>query len=314
MKPGLVIFNTTRMLTILAISVTTMALAGCGATRFNLKSASLKDGDPYSELRYESRVDKFTMYIPKIYVHMDSGEVKKDLIVDKDSIAKMTGKLIFMVTPFGMIANLMDTADRALCVPTGHIELFIAMKGMKCLSKGQTNENKTEDKFLLSVWNYKVPVNSESGERYTVVYDREIIVKNDKGSVVSRILPEAILEDRESNEKAYVLSKASEQIVEKGKYLSHEMDIKLIPIYADKNGNLVVISGAIDISQIAIEKGKWILEDKMIINTGRRPFSINDIVLKQGEYLIKRSGKYIKSSLGKSIPPSPENILSEIGG
>ena len=245
---------------------------------------------------------------------MDSGEVKKDLIVDKDSIAKMTGKLIFMVTPFGMIANLMDTADRALCVPTGHIELFIAMKGMKCLSKGQTNENKTEDKFLLSVWNYKVPVNSESGERYTVVYDREIIVKNDKGSVVSRILPEAILEDRESNEKAYVLSKASEQIVEKGKYLSHEMDIKLIPIYADKNGNLVVLSGAIDISQIAIEKGKWILEDKMIINTGRRPFSINDIVLKQGEYLIKRSGKYIKSSLGKSISPSPENILSEIGG
>lgn len=278
------------------IAIPLFALAGCGSTRFYLKSASLRDGDPCAEIRYGDNMDDVSGNITRIYTSTAAGERREDPIIDKDSVGTNAGKLAFSLTPLGMMMDAMDTTELAVLVPGGRVELLVEMKGARRVPK-ETSEGRKEEVTIMSTWSYKFPVELEAGGLYTMAYFGRLVVRDENGSIVGQSTDDALMEVSEFNEKAYLLSKADRDVVEKGRVRAEELGAKIIPAYSESDDMVVVLSGSLDLGQVVSGLDHWIPLDRMLVNVGRNPVVIDGIGLRQGEYILHRSGQYIKEAL-----------------
>ncbi len=234
--------------------------------------------------------------ISRIYTTTASGEIREDLIVDKDSVGKIAGKIAFSLTPLGMMSDAIDSTELSVCVPPGKIELLVEIKGARKVPKKVADGNKIE-LTLISNWNHKLPVELEAGGLYTIMNLGQLIVRSENGNIVGRSTAETLMEVSEFNERAFLLSKADRDLTVKGQFVADELGIKSIPVYADSENIIVILSGSLDLGQVVSGMAAWLPPDCMVVNVGKKPVLINDISLDEGEYIINQLGRYIKKAL-----------------
>lgn len=272
---------------------------GCAtATREVLKVPSLKEGDPYAEIDIQKPSFLAEYAVLKVARRFENGELRDEPLLDKDTVGKNAAKIAFMLTPLGMVNRAMTgglSASPLIYLPPGEAEFLVGLTARKVVP-GETGLKDSPRKYLESTWCYRLPATLEAGGKYVIAYRERPIVLDGDGKVISTADSAQILAHKEVNTNAFILEMASEDLIAAGVENARRRGMRPIPIYADGNGNLQIVSGTADLIQLAVGDGLWAVKDEMFINVGKGPFTLNGHTLERGEFMYFLDGKIQKAS------------------